>query len=159
LFGKSSHGDQLFASPAFSGALSATPPFCFVLIFSSLFIVQFLFLCMGGLVCPGGYAGLSQEWLGKYHVMLGAHLLVCQMSPKQVWSQPLAVWQPSCFLSVMWCGETFHGLGVQGVKVLILLAALFPASVAQCLHEVLKSRSSHHMLLYPSCHLGSLLVF
>jgi hypothetical protein len=29
----------------------------------------------------------------------------------------------------MWCGEVFHGLGVQGVKVLILLGALFPPSM------------------------------
>jgi hypothetical protein len=34
-------------------------------------------------------------------------------------------WQPSCFLSVSWHRETFYGLGVQGVKVLILLSALF----------------------------------
>jgi hypothetical protein len=39
-------------------------------------------------------------------------------------------WQPSCFLSVTWHGEAFHGLGVQGVEVLIFLAALFPSSVA-----------------------------
>jgi hypothetical protein len=38
--------------------------------------------------------------------------------------------QPSCFLSVTWCGETFHGLTAQDVEVLILLAALFPPSVA-----------------------------
>jgi hypothetical protein len=25
-------------------------------------------------------------WLWEYHLRLGAHLLVCQMSPKQVWS-------------------------------------------------------------------------
>jgi hypothetical protein len=63
-------------------------------------------------------------------MMLGAHLLVCQKSPKQVWSQFLAVWQPTCFLSVMWHGEVFHRLGVQNTKFLILLAALFPPSVA-----------------------------
>jgi hypothetical protein len=39
------------------------------------------------------------------------------------------VQQPSCFLSVTWRGEAFHGLGVQGVKVLIVLAILFPPSV------------------------------
>jgi hypothetical protein len=61
-------------------------------------------------------------------MMLRAHLLVCQMSPKQVWSQCLVVQQLSCFLSVT-CGEAFQGLGVQGVKVLIPLAALFPPSV------------------------------
>jgi hypothetical protein len=36
----------------------------------------------------------------------------------------------SCFLSVMWRVEAFHGLGVQGVKVSILLGAFFLPSVA-----------------------------
>jgi hypothetical protein len=63
-------------------------------------------------------------------VTFGAHLLLCQMSPKLVWSQSLVAWQPSCFLSVMWRGEVFHGLGIQNVKVLILLAALFLPNVA-----------------------------
>jgi membrane protein insertase Oxa1/YidC/SpoIIIJ len=35
------------------------------------------------------------------------------------------LWEPSCFLSVTWHGEAFYGLGVQGIKVLILLRALF----------------------------------
>jgi hypothetical protein len=61
---------------------------------------------------------------------LGAHLLVCQMSPKQVWSQYQEALQPSSFLNVMWCGEAFHRLRVLGVEVLIFLAALFPQSVA-----------------------------
>jgi hypothetical protein len=62
-------------------------------------------------------------------VTFGAHLLVCQMSPKQVWSQCLVVWQPSYFLSVTWYGA-FHRPAVQDVIVLILLAALFLPSVA-----------------------------
>jgi hypothetical protein len=61
--------------------------------------------------------------------MLGAHLLVCQMSPKQVWSWCLVAMQPSCFLCVICHGEAFHGLGVQGVKILILTGALFPPNV------------------------------
>jgi hypothetical protein len=61
---------------------------------------------------------------------LGAYLLVCQMSPEQVWSWHLAVQEPSCFLSVTWCGEALYRLGVQGVEVLILLGALFLPSVA-----------------------------
>jgi hypothetical protein len=61
--------------------------------------------------------------------MVGADLLVNQMSPKLVWSQCLEVWQPSCFLSVTWHGEAFHRLGVQDVEILILLAALFLLSV------------------------------
>jgi hypothetical protein len=52
------------------------------------------------------------------------------MSPKQVWSQCLEVQQPSCFLSVTWCGEALFGLGFQGIEVLILLVALFLPSVA-----------------------------
>jgi hypothetical protein len=30
------------------------------------------------------------------------------------------------FLSVIWNGEAFHGLGVQGAECLILVGALFP---------------------------------
>jgi hypothetical protein len=36
----------------------------------------------------------------------------------------------SCFLSLTWRGEAFHGLGIQGVEILILVADLFPLSVA-----------------------------
>jgi hypothetical protein len=39
------------------------------------------------------------------------------------------VWEPSCFLSVMWHGEALYRLGVQGIKVLILFGALFLPSV------------------------------
>jgi hypothetical protein len=127
LFAESSCRDQLLAPPHFSGVLTAFCPLCCVLVFSPLFIVQFF---CGGSVCPGGYAGLSQGWLGEYHVMLGAHLLVCWMSPKQVWSWHQAVWEPSCFLSVMWHGEALQELGVQGVEVLILFGASFLPSVA-----------------------------
>jgi hypothetical protein len=59
-------------------------------------------------------------------MMVGAHLLVCRMSPKQVWSRHLAMH----FLSVMWHGEAFHWLRVQDIKVLIFLGALFLPSVA-----------------------------
>jgi hypothetical protein len=50
------------------------------------------------------------------------------MSHRQVWSwwwQLRQWWQPSCFFIVTCCGEAFHGLGVQGVKGLILVGALF----------------------------------
>jgi hypothetical protein len=62
--------------------------------------------------------------------MLGAHLLICLMSPKQVWSQGLVAQKPSCFLNVTWHGEPLFRLGVQGVEVLIPLSALFLPSVA-----------------------------
>jgi hypothetical protein len=90
-----------------------------------------LFCLQGGeSACPGSYAGSSQECLGEYHMTLGAHLLVCRMSPKQFWSWCLAVWEPSCFLSVTWHGEALYGLGVQSAAVLILFGALFLPSVA-----------------------------
>jgi hypothetical protein len=38
--------------------------------------------------------------------------------------------QPSCFFSATWYAETFYGLGFHDAKVLILLSALFPPSVA-----------------------------
>jgi hypothetical protein len=51
LFTESSHGDQLLAPPSFSGVLSANPPLCCVLVFSSLFIVQFGFFFLVGRGC------------------------------------------------------------------------------------------------------------
>jgi hypothetical protein len=50
--------------------------------------------------------------------------------PSRFGAQGWWQWQPTCFLSVTWCGEAFYGPGVQGVKVLILHGALFLPSVA-----------------------------
>jgi hypothetical protein len=136
----------------------ATPSFCCVLVFSSLFIAQ-LFLWGAGSVCPGGSAGLSQGWLGEYCMTLGAHLLVCWMSPKQDWSQGLVVQQPSCFLSVMWCEEAFYRLGIQVLKFWFSLLLYFCQVWLQCLSKVLESQSSCCLLLHPSHHLGSLMSF
>jgi hypothetical protein len=61
---------------------------------------------------------------------LFAHLLVCWMSVKQVWSWSLAVCEPFCFLSVMWYREALYGLGVQGIEVLIPFGTFFLPSVA-----------------------------
>jgi hypothetical protein len=52
------------------------------------------------------------------------------MSPKQVWSWHLVALEPVCFLNVTQHGEALYGLGGRGVKVLILLGALFLPSVA-----------------------------
>jgi hypothetical protein len=43
LFNESSHGDQLLASPPFSGELSAPCPLCYMFFFSSLFVIQDFF--------------------------------------------------------------------------------------------------------------------
>jgi hypothetical protein len=104
------------------------------LLFSFLFVL--FFVEWGGWVYPGCCAGLLQGLLGEYYMILGAHLLVCWISPKQVWSCCLAAWEPSCFLSVTLYGEALYRLRVQGVKVLVLLGALFPPSVALvCLQD------------------------
>jgi hypothetical protein len=49
------------------------------------------------------------------------------VSAKQVWSQRLAAQKPSCFLSVTCGEEALYGLGVQGVRVLLLLGGFFSA--------------------------------
>jgi hypothetical protein len=54
-----------------------------------------------------------------------AHLLVCWVSPKQIWSQCLVAQEPSYFLSVTWHRESLHDLGVQGVELLIHLGVFF----------------------------------
>jgi hypothetical protein len=71
-------------------------------------------------------------------VMLGAHLLVCQSLLSRFRA---GVWQHGSspvFFSVPCHGETLSGLGVQGVEVLILLAALFPPSVAPVSPQVFR---------------------
>jgi hypothetical protein len=124
---------SLLLPPLLQCAYSTPPP---LLCFS----FQYLFYCsVFCCCCFVGQGGLSAQWAmlvypmggwGEYHVMLGAYLLVCRMSPKQAWSWHMVAQEPSCFLSVIWYGEDFHRLGVQGVEVLNLLGALFLRSVA-----------------------------
>jgi hypothetical protein len=137
-------------SPFLRCASSNSTPLLCVSFQFLVYCSGFLFVCFGGSVSlPGCILGVA----GEYHMTLGAYLFVCQISPRQVWSQHLVAQQPSCFLSVTWHGETFHG--VQGVEVLILLAALFPPFVAPVSQWVLESWSSCCLLLCPSHHLGS----
>jgi hypothetical protein len=61
-------------------------------------------------------------------ILCAAYLLTCwSVSPKKVWSRHLAVQEPSCLLSVMWCGEALYRLGVRGVRVLLVLGGFFSA--------------------------------
>jgi hypothetical protein len=62
-------------------------------------------------------------------VLLLQHLTCLSASPKQIWSQRLAVQDPSCFFSVTWHGEALYRLGVQGFRVLFLffLPSVAPA--------------------------------
>jgi hypothetical protein len=119
--------------------LEHTPPCC-VLVFSSFFIVQF-FLCFfffsagQGVLQPRGLCWFIPGWLGEYCMMPGPHLLICWISPKQVWSQQLVVRKLPCFICVIWHGEAFHGLGVQAAKVLMFFGALFLPSVAPAFQQ------------------------
>jgi hypothetical protein len=122
LFTESSRGEQLLAFPPFllcsrHPTLSAACPFQFLVYYS-------VFFC--------GVGGQSiQGIILAVGVPCATYLLTCwSASPKQVWSWCLVVWEPSCFLSVTWCGEDFYGLGVQSVWVLLLFGVFFLPSVA-----------------------------
>jgi hypothetical protein len=52
-----------------------------------------------------------------------------------------------------------YKLGVQGVKVLILLGAFLLPSVAPVFQQIFDLRSSHCLLLHSICHLGSSPIF
>jgi hypothetical protein len=61
-------------------------------------------------------------------ILCATYFLTCpcwSASLMQVWSECVAEWEPSCFLSVMRHEEALYGLGVQGVGVLILPGAFF----------------------------------
>jgi hypothetical protein len=98
-------------------------------LFSFLFVIQF-FLQGRAQSVQGAMLVYPKGGCGNTMCHLFVHLLVCWMSPKQIWSQGLTEWESSCFLGVMWCGEALYRLGVQGVKALILLDAFFLPSMA-----------------------------
>jgi hypothetical protein len=74
----------------------------------------FVFVCGVGVSLFKGLCWFIPEVpVGIPHV---TYLFICWSSPVQ---------EPSCFLSVTWCGEVLHGLGVKGFGVLILLGGFF----------------------------------
>jgi hypothetical protein len=85
-----------------------------------------------------------------------AYLLTCwSASPKQVWRWCLVSWEPSCFLSVTWCGEALYQLGVQGVKVWFFLVLYFHQVWLQCFCKIFDLHSLRCLLLHSSHHLVS----
>jgi hypothetical protein len=121
LFTDSSALKPALAPLPFSGAVSMfhLPSPLSVLDYSLLFVIQF---CWGWRESslPRGCAGFcSQGWIGEFHMVCGAHLFGLPIDTQQVcrWQQ----WQEKApdFLSIMWHGEAFHGLGVQDVESLI----------------------------------------
>jgi hypothetical protein len=61
-----------------------------------LLLLLLLFAGQGSL-CPGGYADFSQGWLWENHVLLIAHLWVCQVGSEPVPGSR----EPSWFLYIL----------------------------------------------------------
>jgi hypothetical protein len=103
-----------------------------LLAFSSLFIVQFFNFFLGGGGPSGQGAMLFYPRGGRGNIMLCLVLTCWSAKCIQTSLGPASgsAAENSCFLSVTRRGEAFHGLGVQSVGILILLAALFPPKVA-----------------------------
>jgi hypothetical protein len=85
------------SAPCFSPLLwctySTLPPLLHVSFQFLIYCSVFFFSGGGGKVVslPRELCWFIPGGLGEYRVMLGAHLLVCWMSPKQIWSQHLVV--------------------------------------------------------------------
>jgi hypothetical protein len=75
-----------------------------------LFGFFFFFFCRAGVSLSRGLCWfIPGVAVGILHA---AYLLTYwSASPKQVWSQHLAAWEPSCFLSVMWLEKLCIGWG------------------------------------------------
>jgi hypothetical protein len=131
LFTESSCGVQLLTPSPFSSALRAPCPLCCVS-FSGPCLLFRVFLVFFG------RAGVSLSWGLCWFIpgvdvgiLCATYLLTCwSVSPKEVWSQCLVAQEPSCFLSVTWCGEALYRLGAWGVRVLLLLGVFILPSVA-----------------------------
>jgi hypothetical protein len=142
-------------SPLLLCVLRPPCPLCSMFFFSFLFIIQgFFFFCRagGGQSVQEAMLVYTKGGCGNITCHLFAHLLVCWMSPKEVSSQSLAAWEPSCFLGVTRHREALYRLGVLGVEA-FLLVLFFCQVLLQHLSKIFDSQSSHCLLLYPSCYL------
>jgi hypothetical protein len=78
-----------FLLPPFSSAHTAPHSFCCMFLFSSLFITQVFFGGCRGQSVQGAMPFYPRGGCENTVCCLFAHLLVCWMSPKQVWSKSL----------------------------------------------------------------------
>jgi hypothetical protein len=105
LFTQSLCWDQLHAPSLFSSSLSATLPFCCVLVFSSLFIVQDFFVLQEGVNLSRGLCWFILEVAGGILCHTWCPL-VHLFNVSQAGLEPESgSAEPSCFLSVTWLGE------------------------------------------------------
>jgi hypothetical protein len=112
LFTESSQGDQILPFPLFAGALSATLPLCCVLVFSSLFIVQFFFFLQEGGHCAQGamlvcyfISGVAR---GTLHDAWCSPVWYTECLSSRFGAGVWRRWELSCFLSATQHGEAFH---------------------------------------------------
>jgi hypothetical protein len=71
------------------------------------------------------------------------------MSLKQIWSWHLVAQEPSCFLSMTWHGVAFKVLGVQGVRVLIVLGCFFSANCGSSVSARFLIYVAHAVCFFP----------
>jgi hypothetical protein len=141
--------------PLPSSPVCSEHPTLFCMSFSVPCLLLLFFFCGAGVSLSRGLCWFIPEV--TVGIPCAVYLLTCWFSfPKQAWSQCLAVWEPSCFLSVMCHGEALYGLGVWGVRVLLLLGVFFFCQVwLQHLSKIFDLWSSHCLLSPSSYHLGS----
>jgi hypothetical protein len=145
-------------SPLLQCSYSTLPPllcvnFQFLVIIVQFCLLLFCFCGAGNQSSQGAMLGFARGGCGSTACCLFAHLFGLPNVSQLGLEGRLAAWEPSYFLSVMFLREALYSLGVQGVKVLILLHALFQPRVAPVSQQDLWS--SHCLLLHPSHHLGS----
>jgi hypothetical protein len=135
----------------------STLPSLLCVLFSSLFIIQFLF----GIFFCKAEVNLSRGlcWfipgvaVGVPHA---TYLLTCwSASPKWVWSWHLVVREASCFLSVMWHEEALLGWGFGVSEFCLFLVVFFCQVWLQCLRKISDLQRSCCLLPPSSHHLGS----
>jgi hypothetical protein len=96
-----------------------------MLLYSSLFVIQF---CLGESVCLGAVLVVILRGDGVLCLVHGSHLFVLsndEQAGLEMTEVAAVVRNGSKFSQHNMHGEAFHGLGVQDVKSLILVYALF----------------------------------
>jgi hypothetical protein len=119
-----------------------SPLLCVSFQFLVYSVVCFVLFCGVGVSLPRGLCWFILGVAGGIPCDAWCSPVGLLMSPKQVWSLCLARQEPSCFLSVTWCGEAFHGLRIQGVKVSFFLVLYFHQVWHQHLSKIFDLQSS-----------------
>jgi hypothetical protein len=101
-------------------ALFAMCPFC-----CCCLLFSFYFFPGWGLVCPGGYADLTQDCLWEYCMPLSSPCGLLLPQWFGCWHLA-AAWRPSWFLHLTWSGNAMYGLGGVEDSKFCLFLVVFP---------------------------------